>query len=116
MLALIICKFDDVPIKTDLARLKTVSFPLKFYGKTFQHSKASNSEVKNQIWLKFKLIRDVMPILVTCQLDEDPVKTEGAIVSTTLRFFQPSKAGNAKVNGRMWLEFKLIRDFMPVLV
>ena len=25
-----------------------------------------------------------MPVLVTCQFDEDPIKMEGAIVSTTL--------------------------------
>ena len=27
-----------------------------------------------------------------------------------------SRAGNFKVNGQMWPEFKIIQDFMPVLV
>ena len=50
----------------------------------FQRSRASNSEVKNRIWCKFKLVQDLMSVLVTCQFDEDPIKTEGAIVSTPL--------------------------------
>ena len=28
--------------------------------------------------------------------------------------FQRSRAGNTIVNGRMWLEFKLVQDFTPV--
>ena len=34
------------------------------------------------IWPKFELIRDVMPVLVTCKFDEDPIKNEGAIDRT----------------------------------
>ena len=39
-----------------------------------------NSVVKDRIWLKFELIRDVMAILVTSKYEEDPIKTEGARV------------------------------------
>ena len=41
----------------------------------------SNTEVKSQIWLEFKLVQDIMLVLVTCRFDEDNIKNEGTIVS-----------------------------------
>ena len=35
------------------------------------------------VWLNFKLVRDVMDVLVTCKYEEDPIKNEGARVDTT---------------------------------
>ena len=35
-----------------------------------------------QIWLKFKLIQDVIVILVTSKNEEDPIEIEGAKVAT----------------------------------
>ena len=55
-----------------------------------------------------------MPVLIICKFAENPVKTEGAIMSTT--FFRRLRAGDPKVSGRMWLEFELIRDSMTVQV
>ena len=49
----------------------------------FSQSRADNSAVKGQIWLKFELIRDVMAILVASKYEEDPIKIEGARVATT---------------------------------
>ena len=49
----------------------------------FSQSRADNSAVKGCNWLKFKLIRDVMAILVTSKYEEDPIKIEGARVATT---------------------------------
>ena len=51
----------------------------------FSHSQGQpdNSAVKGRIWLRFKLIRDVMAILVTSKYEEDPIKIEGARVATT---------------------------------
>ena len=46
------------------------------------HSGAANSAVQGRIWHKFKLIQDVMVILVTSKNDEDPIKIEGARVAT----------------------------------
>ena len=43
----------------------------------------SNLISSRWIWLEFKLIQYFMPDLVTCKLDNDPVKNTGAIVSTT---------------------------------
>ena len=49
----------------------------------FSHSQGQITAVKGRIWLKFKLIRDVMAILVTSKFEEDPIKIEGARVATT---------------------------------
>ena len=34
------------------------------------------------IWRKVELVRNFIPVLVTCELKEDPIKTEGVIVLT----------------------------------
>ena len=39
---------------------------------------------------KFKLIRDFMPILITCKFDEDQIKTAGVSLKTS---FSPFKGG-----------------------
>ena len=41
-------------------------------------SRAANSAVQGPIWLKFKLIQDVMVILVSSKNEEDPIKIKGA--------------------------------------
>ena len=61
-----------------------------------------------------ELIQGFMPVLVIWKFEDDPIKTEGDILSTT--FLWCSRVGNSKVNGRMWPEFKLVQDFMAVLV
>ena len=45
---------------------------------------AANSAVLGPIWPNFKLVRDVIDVLVTCKYEEDPIKNEGARVVTTL--------------------------------
>ena len=44
---------------------------------------AANSAVLGPIWSNFKLVRDLMNVLVTCKYEEDPIKNEGARVDTT---------------------------------
>ena len=46
--------------------------------------RAANSVVLSLIWPNFKLVRDVMYVLVTCKYEEDPIKNKGARVVTTL--------------------------------
>ena len=58
--------------------------PLKVYGDFSRCPRAANSVVLGPIWPNFKLIRDVMYVLVTCKYKEDPIKNEGARVVTTL--------------------------------
>ena len=58
--------------------------PLLVYGIFFRRSRAANSAVLDRIWLKFKLVQDIMDVLVTCKYEEDPIKNEGARVLTRL--------------------------------
>ena len=50
--------------------------------KKFHHSRASNSKANIPIWPKFELRQDFMPVPVTCKFDEDPIKSEVAILRT----------------------------------
>ena len=50
----------------------------------FRRSRASKSAVRGQIWLKFKLIRDVINVPLTYKNEEDPIKNKGARVATRL--------------------------------
>ena len=76
------------------------------------HSRAANSAVQGQIWLKFELIQDVMVILVTSKNEENPIKIEGARVATiqNIDFSNTKGAGNSAVSGRIWPKFELIQD------
>ena len=49
----------------------------------FRRSRAANSAVLGQIWLKFELVRDIIDVLVS-KYEEDPIKNEGARVLTRL--------------------------------
>ena len=37
----------------------------------FHHSKVHNSEMIDQIWPLFEVVRDFMPVLVSCKFDGD---------------------------------------------
>ena len=58
--------------------------PLSVYGNFFRRSRAANSAVHGRIWLKFKLVRDIIDVLVTCKYEDDLIKNEGARVLTRL--------------------------------
>ena len=57
---------------------------LQVYGNFFRRSRAANSAVLSQIWLKFELVRYIIDVLVTCKYEEDLIKNEGARVLTRL--------------------------------
>ena len=68
-----------------------------------------------------KLIQACIVGLVTCKNEEDPSKNEGTRVVTTFfsvfgDFSKRSKTANSTVQGLIWPNFKLTRDFMCVLV
>ena len=46
--------------------------------------RTDNTAVRHQIWLKFKLIRDIQFDLVTTKNEEDLVKNEASGAATTL--------------------------------
>ena len=79
MVILVTCKNEEDLFKNEDARVLT-TLNIDF----FNHSRAANSAVKGRIWLKFKLIQDVMVILVTSKNEEDLIKNEGARMLTTL--------------------------------
>ena len=58
--------------------------PLKVYGDFSRRSRAANSAVHGPIWPNFKLVQDVMDVLITCEYEEDPIKNRSARVFTTL--------------------------------
>ena len=62
-----------------------------------------NSEANSPNWPEIELVQDGMPVLVTCKFVKDPIKTEGAFVSTT--FLRRSRASNSEVNIQIWPEF-----------
>ena len=78
------CKNEEDPIKNEGARVFTRFLPLTVYGDFSRRSREANSAVLGPIWPNFKLVRDVMNVLVTCKYEEDPIKNEGARVDTTL--------------------------------
>ena len=62
-----------------------------------------------------------MVVLHTYKNEEDPIKNEGARVLTRLYvvvvcFFRRSRAANSEVSGGVLPKFKLIQDFIVVLV
>ena len=86
-------------------------------GIFFRRSRAGNSEVLVQLWLKFKLARDIIDVLIICKYEEDPIKNEGARVLTIYGvFFRRSRANNSEVSGGILPKFELIQAFIVVLV
>ena len=83
MHVLVTCKNEDDRIKNEGARAFTSFLPLKVYGDFSRRSRAAKSAVLGPIWPNFKLIRDVMDVLVTCKYEDNPIKNEGARVDTT---------------------------------
>ena len=95
------------PIKNKSARVATT------LNIDFSQSRADSSAVKGRIWLKFKLMRDVMTILVTYKHEEDPIEIEGARVATTQNNDFSNTQGQLTPQR---LEFEPIRDIIVVLV
>ena len=58
-----------------------------------------------------------MVVLVTCKNEEDPMKTGGDSILTSMGIFsEAQRAANSAVPFRIRPNFELIRDFMAVLV
>ena len=74
---LITCQYEEDPIKNRGTRVFTT-----LYINFFRRARADYSAVLGPIWPNFKLVRDVMDVLVTCKYEEDPIKNEGAKVFT----------------------------------
>ena len=84
---------------------------------------ASNSKMSGLIRPKIKLDRAFMPVLVTSNFDDDLIKNEQASMETPFspllvygKYFRRSRAANSVVSSPIWPKFKLVREFMHVLV
>ena len=83
MPVLVTSKFDEEdPIKNERASFKTPFSHYKTMGNFFRCSRAPNSEGSDLIWPKFEIVRDFMPVLITCKFDEDQIQTKGVSVET----------------------------------
>ena len=74
------------------AKLKALEWP-QHTMLIFKHSRADNPAVRGWIWSKFALIRDVMDVRVTSNNKEEPNKSEGASVATTLNIYFSNTQG-----------------------
>ena len=84
MYVLITCKYEKDPIKNSRENVMTSFFPLKVYGDFFRRSRAANSVVGGPIWPKFKLIQDIMHVLITCKFEKDRINSNGEKVVTSI--------------------------------
>ena len=74
------CKFDEDPIKID----GTIDQTRSNMGLSATQGQVTLKWiVQSGRKLEFKLIQDLMAVLVTCNTDEDPIKSEVAIIQTT---------------------------------
>ena len=78
-----------------------------------ENKRARNSEVTDPIRPEFELIRDVMPVLVTNNFDEDPIKVHVLAwrhhfpIISLWDFFRRSVTSNSIRNGPIWPKFEL---------
>ena len=112
MHVLVTCKYENDPIKNSQENAMTLFSPV--YGIFFWCSRVANSMVGGPIWRKFKLIQDIIHVLIP-----ESLKRSGSIATEKKCwhwFFRSSRAANSVVSGGIWLKVKLIRAFMNVLI
>ena len=79
-------------------------------GVFFRRSRADNSVVGGPIWPKFKLIGNIMHVLVTYKFKMELINSERH------QFFRRSRAANSVVSSGIWPKFELVQALMYVLV
>ena len=79
MNALVSCKNEEVPIKSEGARVVT-TFPHCKYMGILGRLRAAYSAVHGRSWPNFELILDFMVVLITCKMNK--IKSKGARVFT----------------------------------
>ena len=71
---------------------------INLMGDIFGHSRASHPVVRGSIWPQFKLIKDIMNVLVTCKLKMCRIDSNQENMETST--FRRSRAANVIV--RSW--------------
>ena len=82
----------------------------------FQHSRGHYSKITGPIWPGFKLVWESIHVHLICMFQEDPIKTEWAMLMTNVKqvLFQQSREHNSKIYDPIWPVFKLAQDFIHV--
>ena len=83
MHVLITCKYEKDRTINSPEKVETPSFP-KSMGVIFRSSGAVNSVVGGPIWPKFKLVRDIMDVLVTYKFKMDLINSNREKVATSI--------------------------------
>ena len=81
MHVLVTYKNEEDQIKNESDRMATTFLPV--YGYYSRGSRAANSTVPIESWVKLELIKAFMAVHITCKNDEVPIKNENARVVTT---------------------------------
>ena len=102
---LIKSKMKELECSQDFSHYKSM-------GIFSRRPRAAYSAVLGPIWPNFKLVRDVIDVLITCMYEEDPIKNKGARVFTTLYVNFSDAQGqitleSVVVSGRNLNSFKL---------
>ena len=81
MPVLVTSNFDDDLIKNERASMET---PFSHYNSmgNFLDAQGQLTVVNGPIWLKFKLVRDFMHVLITCKYKKDRIKNNREKVET----------------------------------
>ena len=84
MVVLVTCKNKEDQLKLKALEWSQHISHCKSLEIFFRCSRAANSVVRSWVWRELQLIQAFMAILVTCKKGEDPIKNEGARVTTSL--------------------------------
>ena len=74
----------------------------------FHRSRARNSKMTGQIWPKFKLVWNFMPVLVTCKFDGDWTEKRWRTIFPIQSQWECSRANNSLVKSPARPKFELI--------
>ena len=115
MVVLVTCKKEEDLIENEDARVFTTLY-INF------------SDAQGQITLEsvvvsgqnFKLIQAFMHVLITCKIEDDSIKNEGARVVKTFEvygdFSRCSRAASSAVLSLNWPNFEVVPDVMDVVI
>ena len=109
MHALVICKIEDDPIQIQ-SKMKALQCPRHclHYKSMGKKKMANSSEVNCNLTGNRTYPRCYASRLLT-------IRPKLKTLSCSQYFYRRSRASSSKIPGRIWPEFELIRDFMPIL-
>ena len=95
-------------------KVETSLFPLYAYGDFFRRSGAANSAVSGPIRPKFKHVRALIHVIVTCKYGKERIKNWRKSGDTVFPIITLSVT--MKNSGRIWPNVKLIQALMYVII